>query len=268
MPVILSAVAPRLPATPGFDSRAVGETPKTPLNRASSLLHEGDFVRALNVFGSLLLDGMPADPASQDRAVFGAAEMNSFRSRVNAFLRDPNSRATKGEQDALRSIALAFERSRGSDPSFGPARWADFLDFVQSKMPADVQGFSHLAREVRKANLTDNDSAVFSRTDMRGISSGFQQLLAHAYQGDRFGADDWARLFLGLVVNDGGESTPAPTPAPTPNGDQKVFIAGIHGWSSAPTRDAALADPLAASREALPAPAVRNSVLDAAGGLA
>ena len=196
--------------------------------------------------------------------MFGAAEMNSFRSRVNAFLRDPNSRATKGEQDALRSIALAFERSRGSDPSFGPARWADFLDFVQSRMPADVQGFSDLAREVRKANLSDNDSAVFSRTDMSGISSGFQQLLAPVYQGERFGADDWARLFLGLVVNDGGESTPAPTP----NWDQKVLTAGIHGRSGAPTGDAALADPLAASRDALPATAVRNAVLDAAGDLA
>lgn len=196
--------------------------------------------------------------------MFGAAEMKSFRSRVDTFLRDPKSRATKGEKNALRSIALAFERSRGSDLSFGPARWADFLDFVQSRMPADVRGFSDLAREVRKANLSDNDSAVFSRTDMRGISSGFQQRLAPVYQGERFGADDWARLFLGLVVNDGGESTPAPTP----DGDQKVLTAGGHGRSSAPTGDAALADTSAASRDALPAPTVRNAVLDAAGDLA
>ena len=250
MPVTISSVVPGLPASAGLDSRAIGEIPETPLKRASALPDEGDFVRALNVFGSLLLDVMPADPAKQDPAVFGAGEMNSFKARVEAFLRDRNSRATKGEIDALRSIALAFEGSLGRSPSFGPAQWADFLDFVQSRMPADVQGFSHLASEVRKANLTDNDAAVFSRTDMRGISRGFQQLLAPAYQGDRFGPDDWARLFLGLVIKDGGDSAPAPTPAPTPSRSTGVFVAGV--------------DVPSGVQGSASATAVSHSVLDAA----
>lgn len=229
MPVTIFSAVPR-PASADLDRRAIGEIPEKPLKRASALPDEGDFVRALNVFGSLLLDVMPADPAKQDPAVFGAGQMKSFMARVEAFLRDPNLRATNGEIAALRSIALAFEGSRGRSPSFGPAQWANFLDFVQSKMPADVDGFSLLAKEVREANLSDNDAAVFSRTDMRGISSGFQQLLAPAYQGDRFGPDDWARLFVGLVIRDGGDPAPAPTPAPAPAPaprPTRVYVAGV-----------------------------------------
>ena len=254
MPVKISSTVPRLPASAGLGRRAIGEIPETPLKRASALPDEGDFVRALNVFGSLLLDVMPADQAKQDPAVFGAGQMKSFRARVEAFLRDPNSRATKGEIDALRSIALAFEGSRGSDLSFGTARWADFLDFVQSRMPADVDGFSLLAKEVRKANLTDNDPAVFSRTDLRAISSDFHPLLAPAYQGDRFGPDDWARLFVGLVIRDGGDSAPAPTPAPAPapapSRRTRVYVAGVNVPSSV--------------QGSASATAVGHSILDAA----
>lgn len=250
MPVNISSTVPRLPASASLDRRAIGKMPETPLKRASALPDEGDFLRALNVFGSLLLDVMPADPAKQDLAVFGAGEMNAFKARVEAFLRDPNSRATKGEIDALRAIALAFEGSRGRNPSFGPAQWANFLDFVQSRMPADVQGFSHLASEVRKANLSDNDPAVFSRTDLRAISSDFQKLLAPAYRGDRFGPDDWARVFLGLVIKDGDDSAPAPKPAPAPSRRTGVFVAGV--------------DVPSGVQGSASASAVSHSVLDAA----
>jgi hypothetical protein len=261
MPVNLSAAASRLPASADVaDSPfAVGKIPQTPATRASTPLPaEGDFVRALNVFGSLLLDVMPANPAEQDGAVFGAKEMALFKKGVKTFVRDQNTRATSGELNALELIARAFERSRGSDPSFGPAHWANFLDFVQSKMPPDVQGFSDLAKEVREANRSDGDSAVFSATDMNQLSRQFRQELAGAFRGSRLGADDWARFFLGLVINDGGESSPPPSVLTARSQRPSSMSPGI----SAPP---AVLPP--ASHHASHAPWVVNSVLVAADDL-
>lgn len=183
-------------------------------------LNERDFVRALNVFGAIVLDVTSSNMARADSAVFGVGEMARFKAGVETFLKDPNSRATEGERQSLRQIALAFERSRGGKPSFGPANWADFLDFVQSKMPPEVEGFSDLAKDVRAANASDQKPDIFSEADIDRLNDYNRQALIGHREGRQFGADDWARFFLRLVVDDGSDPVPSDPRPVRPQADQ------------------------------------------------
>lgn len=190
------------------DQPAASATEGLQAQSPSMRLNERDFVRALNVFGAIVLDVTSSNKARADSAVFGVVEMVRFKAGVQKFREDPDSRATEGERESLRQIALAFERSRGGMPSFGPANWANFLDFVQSMMPPEVKGFSDLANDVRAANASDQKPDIFSEADMDRLNAYNRQALIGHREGRQFGADDWARFFLWLVVNDGGDPDP------------------------------------------------------------